>query len=573
MLLADRLAQRSRRLRTSWAVAGALFLLLVVERVSSSAGYTRSAYTTSGLALRLSRQSVPKASFGDDLTFTEYLDAHFPQTARYPPHLWLTLSDKAFAGTAIANLDAFVDQLNSERRVRYGRDTRETRLVVLCIFKDCVEEAERRGLYAYGGYQRTRPEIIFHATWPKLASFIEILPQRDLFFLDADVAFALDPYPHMERYMNEGFDIIAQENNGFEHFNTGWMWMRKGQVIADAWQEVLERDMVTPSRDQNNFNEVLDTGPRRLHKEGRPERRPLLSDFVSKQGLKVHVLDPRLFRAYHHWNELFVKPHESLMLHSTCADDIPVKLFLPKVQGFWMDLDDYYSQPAPILSVDIMSGTQEDLTQLFKVVLAGAYYAGRAVMLPGQSTVMDLANTTLTPTPIRLAQQTFPLSQLAMPDSPLGVRVVEPEYVDHAVRHLMGRSTLDSAKRRDDGWWESLGKAEQVRRLDTVANITKIVDIDMRHQTSFGGFVARLTQEHNFHDAAHVRLVNTDWPFLQHWRGWTDLPEPVRQIETCRHIEEMQTCVHVCRFDDDVKVIKSEGAWPSVESVIGDEGI
>lgn len=381
MLLADRLAQRSRRLRTSWAVAGALFLLLVVERVSSSAGYTRSAYTTSGLALRLSRQSVPKASFGDDLTFTEYLDAHFPQTARYPPHLWLTLSDKAFAGTAIANLDAFVDQLNSERRVRYGRNTRETRLVVLCIFKDCVEEAERRGLYAYGGYQRTRPEIILcvtqsclvvgtwrslrsstacsyqncscsHATWPKLASLIEILPQRDLFFLDADVAFALDPYPHMERYMNEGFDIIAQENNGFEHFNTGWMWMRKGQVIADAWQEVLERDMVTPSRDQNNFNEVghvflgislapahgcrvlqvLDTGPRRLHKEGRPERRPLLSDFVSKQGLKVHVLNPRLFRAYHHWNELFVKPHESLMLHSTCADDIPVKLFLPKVQ-------------------------------------------------------------------------------------------------------------------------------------------------------------------------------------------------------------------------------------------------
>lgn len=51
-------------------------------------------------------------------------------------------------------------------------------------------------------------------------------------------------------------DIVAQENDSWDHFNTGWMWIRSMPETVAAWQGVLDRDMVKTSRDQNNFNEV-----------------------------------------------------------------------------------------------------------------------------------------------------------------------------------------------------------------------------------------------------------------------------------------------------------------------------
>lgn len=64
-----------------------------------------------------------------------------------------------------------------------------------------------------------------------------------------------DPYPHLEPLM-EKFDVLAEENRAFEHINSGFMWMRKSQATADAWNEVLEMDLRETSRDQYNFNTV-----------------------------------------------------------------------------------------------------------------------------------------------------------------------------------------------------------------------------------------------------------------------------------------------------------------------------
>ena len=54
----------------------------------------------------------------------------------------------------------------------------------------------------------------------------------------------------------ETYDLIAQENESFDHFNTGWLFMKQSQKTSDAWAAVLERDLKQVSRDQNNFNEV-----------------------------------------------------------------------------------------------------------------------------------------------------------------------------------------------------------------------------------------------------------------------------------------------------------------------------
>jgi hypothetical protein len=85
----------------------------------------------------------------------------------------------------------------------------------------------------------------------------------------------------------ETHDLLAQENDSFDHFNTGealqclcrasfwcsiwrislstgWMWIKQSQAASDAWNEVLKMDLEQVSRDQLNFNKV-----RFMHGDGR----------------------------------------------------------------------------------------------------------------------------------------------------------------------------------------------------------------------------------------------------------------------------------------------------------------
>lgn len=134
---------------------------------------------------------IARVSPGHTETFLEYLDAHFPLSGRQipTPHIWITLAETKYVRTGVANLDLFVRQLNSERSAKFGGIEPETRLVVLCLDDECLRECGQRRIYAYGGYERVRPRQVMRATWPKVGAFIDILPHRDLFFVDADVSF------------------------------------------------------------------------------------------------------------------------------------------------------------------------------------------------------------------------------------------------------------------------------------------------------------------------------------------------------------------------------------------------
>ncbi|GAA5898452.1 hypothetical protein JCM5296_000436 [Sporobolomyces johnsonii] len=497
----------------------------------------------------------PKASYGVNVSFTDYLEAHFPLSTTFEhrrPHIWITLADSLFARTGAANLHQFVNQLNVERRVKYGWRTKETRLVTLCLDEECVEECGRRGMYAYGGFEQHRPRQILKATWPKLASLIEVLPTRDVFFIDSDVSFKQDPYPHMEPFM-EDFDLLAQENDVFSHINTGWMWLRKGQVVADAWQEVLEMDMKERSRDQVNFNTVLGTHDLRIHPETPedPYWRPLPSDFVAKNGLRVHVLDQRLFRTFHFIDRPVYQRQDSFFLHMTCADDSWVKLYVAKTEGFWTDLDGYYSQPPPLVSLEFLSGTRAEIEQLFRLLLAAAHYSGRAVLPPDHATITDLPSAPF----VRDAYSTFPLAHI---QQALNITMLEPDYVEHASSQLIGQSTLEPAEQREDGWWDTLGWKERERRRDASVALTRVAELDMRQTHSFRELVDRLRSP-DFRAAQHVQLMNHDWPDAQQWKKW-ELPPPVRRVTTCERLEEPYRCNEICRGVDALKqgVVKDE---------------
>lgn len=98
----------------------------------------------------------------DGTTFSTYLTTHFPlSSATSPtPHLWLTLADGHWATTGTLALHTFVQRLNRERKAAGRGDRRETRLVVLCLDEACVRNCEERGMWAYGGYQFTRPDKV-----------------------------------------------------------------------------------------------------------------------------------------------------------------------------------------------------------------------------------------------------------------------------------------------------------------------------------------------------------------------------------------------------------------------------
>lgn len=68
-------------------------------------------------------------------------------------------------------------------------------------------------------------------------------------------AFRRDPYPYLEPLM-EIHDVLAQENLVYNHINSGFLWMKKSAVMAEAWQSVLEMDLIADSRDQFNLNTV-----------------------------------------------------------------------------------------------------------------------------------------------------------------------------------------------------------------------------------------------------------------------------------------------------------------------------
>ena len=92
------------------------------------------------------------------------------------------MADARWARTGSAAMHAFLEQLNAERRVRYGRRTggaKETRLVVLCLDEECIDVVgqyknaygkDAGGGYAYGGYLHNRPEKVCSFSFCRLSS-------------------------------------------------------------------------------------------------------------------------------------------------------------------------------------------------------------------------------------------------------------------------------------------------------------------------------------------------------------------------------------------------------------------
>ncbi|KAL8291977.1 hypothetical protein RQP46_001443 [Phenoliferia psychrophenolica] len=310
------------------------------------------------------------------------------------------------------------------------------------------------------------------------------------------------------------FDIVAQDNNDLRHINT-----------VAAWREVLRMDMLATSRDQVNFNH------RRLWID--PLQLPPRTNFLSPTGLRVNVLEHSFARSYHfEIDAAHVQRHQSIFLHMTCGDNQPIKDYISKAQGYWGDVNGYYSDPPKLLSTNHFVGSVRDLTKLVQIFLAIAHYTGRAFMPPATVVFTDLEteSTSLGKKPsgqmVRQVYAAFPFGHLG---AALGVDIVEPDYTEHAVRHLAGATTsLSDVEETNSTFQHYTPKGQDLQQIQSLLDVAVL---DVRQIWTSGDLVKVLLHP-SFIGRQSIQVINFDWQTVDGTPPWLEwaLPPIVEQV-------------------------------------------
>ncbi|KAH8920188.1 hypothetical protein BT69DRAFT_1336709 [Atractiella rhizophila] len=516
-------------------------------------------------------------------SFPAYLERLWP--ARYPqPYFWLTIADSYWIDHGTAHLEHFIRwTLNFE-------EERKTRLIVLCVDEECMCRAEERGWFAFGGFgafgEEGKPEMILKHTWPKLKGMIDILASgRDAFFVDSDVYFTRNPYPHMGSL--DSYDIQIQEEMIDRQVNTGFLHMKANEGTVALWESVLEIDLQEQGRDQRNINILLDTFSLRVGAGG-----STTMDFISATGLKVHVLPKEKFRAYHfEFDRMQYDSTELCYLHMTCADDNNMKDYVAGSSGYWQDVSARYSLPPLLLTSPSFIGSREQIVQQVKILLAAAHYSGRSFLPPTHGFMTDLYPPEVG-NPMDAMRYSFSLFPLHELSDVLGeVNITELSYIEHAQSTLLRNALTYPLNAEAD--------------LDSLSLLSDIVEIDMRGVVSFKHLVSLLLTKdqvgwwHDGRPAASVdayvdpadwqisggewgfagrgvvRLVNWNWANGEGgWETWKVPKRVERFVDLCGEVARGPECGQICRPNDIVmeriergELEQEEWEWQKMEDL------
>jgi len=321
---------------------------------------------------------------------------------------------------------------------------------------------------------------------------------------------------------------------------------------------------------------------------------PLLREFVAKNGLRVHILDPSVVYSWHFERD---RPdwarHRAVALHLTCGDDEPTKVFVQKTLGFWPDVDGYYSRPPRLVSFEHLGGTQSEVQQIVRVGLVLSHYSGRAVMPPSHVVFTDIREHEEEGAGDSHISSLPSYSAFPWPHMPLQfqdeVAVVEPGYATHAARHLLGASVLarEAVSQAGEAAPSQGGRAA----AQALALLTPVT-LDIRQATTLAGLV-QLALSGPFASAQHIRLTGftlsalasgesalalplkpegrgPEAPFEGGWRAWP-MPEPVGRVVPCASLSLPPWCEKICRTEFGWRVTVA-GVWPSLAQLAAQGG-
>lgn len=164
----------------------------------------------------------------------------------------------------------------------------------------------------------------------------------------------------------------------------------------------------------------------------------------------------------------------------TCGDDMATKVFLARSlvrpsapslpsltpnasqQGFWPNLDSYYTSPPRLLTSSSFTGSPTSHTRFLALLLAASHYVDRALESPPQAILTGLRDGK---TEARKSWEAYPLARMEGVSAGKG-GVREAGYRDRAVVELLGRSTRGRGVVR--GGWEGGEEERALQLLDPV---------------------------------------------------------------------------------------------------------
>lgn len=266
---------------------------------------------------------------------------------------------------------------------------------------------------------------------------------------------------------------------------------RPGLFQRGELQDVLSIDRPTDRKPSTaharSLTYVQVLGTSELRKDLDRTDSGLRTDFTAHNGLRVKILDPSLFRVYHLESLTHLKRHDSIVsttfffwlsesregrtianqffdgrvrgqfLHTTCADDIGMKLYVAKVEGYWQDVDGYYTGPRKLISIEHLAGSREDVAQLFRTLLMLRYTT-------------------------RIMLVVFPRSPKLIPCNPqsLHFSLSHPAWARHFSRPRLGRS--DSRLVRRFPALAPRSAAQSLQRLCRRARVHQAYDLGLARE-------------------------------------------------------------------------------------------
>ncbi|GAA94420.1 uncharacterized protein L969DRAFT_105059 [Mixia osmundae IAM 14324] len=316
-----------------------------------------------------------------------YLENALPQLAAYLDALQLVNTADAFKRPPGPKLGGHPDEVY---RNLSAADTPKPALLVICLDEACMSQCASSGLMCFiydkpedFPEQYKKLSAYFAIGWQKATALADLASAgHSVVFSDLDVFFQGNVFEYLHDIEDGAYDIQMQDECN-ESLNIGFFAQRGTSAVETLWRTVANDVAFGGSWDQRAVNDFLDV--RRL-RTANYTTWPPISSFVSPTGLKVYVIDKA--RVWARMSGL-MPPASVVGLHLTCPGPAELRLHDAKENGFWHDVNRYYTDPPRILTIGALAGNQTTVARQVKVMLALARATGRAFVPPSQVYVVS----------------------------------------------------------------------------------------------------------------------------------------------------------------------------------------
>ncbi|GJN91941.1 hypothetical protein Rhopal_004966-T1 [Rhodotorula paludigena] len=367
----------------SWLTPKLVFAILVFVlflATAGAAGHPTSRGKVVDTYHRVFGQRLPAVERNPNVTLSEYLHARFDSSRDVI--MWTM-------ATSSSNIDYVPQARNwdAKRRELGMNDT----VVVLCLDDECMENSERGGLRAWGGYAHVEvpppsnarakrgAERGHHMAYIKFLAMLEMAQTGfpSLFF-EGDTFLTDDPFKHMLKLEDPSWDVQFTEDVGYL-LNFGWIYARPSEATIKFYQAAFDQYVAHNQWDQELLsNMVVHLGGVDNHTESGEHW--WIADQI---GLRMYMLPLDVFRSTHpvmlNW---YTAPETEAVMNHLTAVTYSNRQFYPKEQGWQANIDDFYTRMRPILTIPNLNGTLPEIMHEVRIMHALASATGRAYMIP-----------------------------------------------------------------------------------------------------------------------------------------------------------------------------------------------